>query len=84
MRFENKSKGKVIKHGSVVFICGSAEQSTVLYLVLGVFKDRSNKWYLSKKGEDPQWPLIGTEKKMYRVLIRQVVKEKNEDGQVQP
>ena len=79
----NKSKGKVIKRGSVISIGGAGEESTVLYLVLGVFKDRGNKWYLSKKGEDPQWPLIVTEKKMYRVLIRKVVEEKSEDGQVQ-
>eukprot|EP00957_Ditylum_brightwellii_P023883 1800881-Ditylum_brightwellii.AAC.2 len=65
---ENTSKGEAINRGSVISI-GDAEQHTDLYLVFGVFKDQGNKWYLSKKGKDPWWPLLENEKKKYRVLI---------------
>lgn len=79
-----KKQGKVIRRGSIFTVNnltngGIGNDIESKFLVLSVHKESVNKWYQSKRGEDPDYPLKEAELPKFRLWIRKIhVKEDNE------
>lgn len=71
IEIKKDEKETVIERGSVVSLDGTT--SGRLFMVFVVWKDGGSKWHPSKEGDNPSWPLIPKEMKIYRLGVREVI-----------
>jgi hypothetical protein len=81
-KIKNKDTQQSIKRGTIISIScnnnGSAgtqtsTQQVPKFIVICVFKVHGSKWHPSLEGDDPSWPLVKSELRSYRLLVREIV-----------